>query len=84
MTETEKIILYATSWCGGSRRARLLLERYRIPFQWVDIEEDKEAARRVETLNRGYRSVPTLVWPDGSHLTEPSENELLKKLGVTV
>jgi hypothetical protein len=33
-------------------------------------------------LNGGYRSVPTLVWPDGSKLTEPSEDTLIKKLGV--
>jgi mycoredoxin len=83
MSEPEKIILYGTTWCGGSRRCKLLLEQHGIPFQWVDIDQDEAAGKLVESLNRGYRSVPTLVWPDGSKLTEPSEDELKKKLGVT-
>ena len=82
MSETDRIILYGTSWCGGSRRCRLLLERYGIPYQWVDIDQDEQAGKFVEGLNRGFRSVPTIVWPDGSKLTEPTEEELGKKLGV--
>jgi mycoredoxin len=84
MSEEKKIILYGTSWCGGSRRAKLVLERLGIPYQWVDIDQDEQAGRLVESLNGGFRSVPTLVWPDGSKLTEPSEDELKKKLGVSV
>jgi mycoredoxin len=84
MSEIFKIILYGTSWCGGSRRCRLLLDRYGIPYQWVDIDQDDQAGKLVESLNRGYRSVPTIVWPDGSKLTEPSEEELAKKLGVSL
>jgi mycoredoxin len=76
------IIVYGTSWCGGSRRCRLLLERFGIPYQWVDIDQDEKAARFVESVNRGFRSVPTIVWPDGTRLTEPSETELANKLGV--
>jgi mycoredoxin len=83
MSQPEKIILYGTSWCGGSRRAKLLLERHSIPYQWVDIDQDEEAGKLVESLNRGFRSVPTLVWPDGSKLTEPSDDELQRKLGVS-
>ena len=82
MNETPRITLYGTSWCGGSRRARLLLEQHQIPFHWVDIDQDKEAAEYVESVNRGYRSVPTIVWPDGSILVEPSTDELVKKLGL--
>jgi mycoredoxin len=84
MNDTDQIIVYGTSWCGGSRRARLLLEKYSIPFQWVDIEQDKEAAKYVESVNRGNRSVPTILWPDGSLLVEPSIEELAQKVGVEV
>jgi mycoredoxin len=83
MTEPE-IILYGTTWCGGSRRARLLLDEHGIPYRWVDIEADEAAARTVESINRGNRSVPTLIWPDGSVLVEPSNEELAKKLGITL
>jgi mycoredoxin len=82
MSDSDKIIVYGTTWCGGSRRCKLLLDQHRIPYQWVDIDQDEEAGKLVESLNRGYRSVPTIVWPDGSKLTEPSEDELIKKLGV--
>lgn len=83
MTQSE-ITIYGTTWCGGSRRARLLFERHGISYQWVDIDRDPAAAEFVEKANRGYRSVPTIVWPDGSMLVEPSETELAKKLGITL
>jgi mycoredoxin len=84
MSDINKIVIYGTSWCGGSRRSRLLLDRYGIPYQWVDIDQDEQAGKLVERLNQGYRSVPTIVWPDGSMLTEPSEEELARKLGVSL
>lgn len=85
MTEqTSKIKIYATSWCGGSRRAKTLFDENKIAYEWIDIEENKEAAQFVESVNHGYRSVPTIVFPDGSILTEPSMLELMKKLGLPV
>jgi glutaredoxin-like protein len=84
MNETDQIIMYGTTWCGDCRRCRLLLDQHGIPYQWVDIDQDEEAAKLVENMNRGYRSIPTIVWPDGSHLTEPSQDELAEKLGITL
>jgi len=84
MSEHAEIIVYGTSWCGGSRRCRLLLDRFSIPYQWVDIDQDEKAAKLVESLNHGNRSVPTIVWPDDSTLTEPTDEELAKKLGVSL
>jgi glutaredoxin-like protein len=82
MSENDSIVLYGTTWCGGSRRCRLLLDRQGIPYKWVDIDQDEKAGKYLESLNGGHRSVPTLVWPDGSKLTEPTEAELAIKLGV--
>ena len=82
MTEPSQIIVYGTSWCGGSRRARLLLDQHQIVYRWIDIDEDEEAARYVESINRGNRSVPTIILLDGSILVEPSMGELAKKLGI--
>jgi len=84
MNDVPQITIYGTAWCGGSRRARLLLDEHGIPYRWVDIEADEAAARTLESLNRGYRSVPTIVWPDGSTLVEPSVEELSKKLGIAL
>ena len=80
MSNEDLLIIYGTTWCGDCRRARSLLDRFQVPYRWVDVDRDVEAARLVEKLNRGFRSVPTLVWPDGTMLVEPSNAELLKKL----
>ena len=77
---TEKIILYATKWCWSSRRAKEIIEREGFECRWVDIDEDNQGREFVEKTNNGNRSVPTIVFPDGSVLTEPLENELLKQL----
>ncbi len=82
MSENESIVMYGTSWCGGSRRCRLMLDRQGIAYKWIDIDQDENAGKYLETLNGGHRSVPTIVWPDGSKLTEPSESELAAKLGI--
>jgi mycoredoxin len=49
----------------------------------VDIEQDDEAAAFVESVNDGYRSVPTLLFPDGSVLVEPTVSELEERFGKT-
>jgi mycoredoxin len=84
MTNTPEITLYGTTWCGTTRRARLLLDKYNIPYQWVDIDLDEEAAKFVEKVNHGNRSVPTIIWKDGSTSVEPSNEELARKLGVSL
>ncbi|MCE1255027.1 MAG: thioredoxin family protein [Anaerolineae bacterium] len=76
------IIVYGTQWCGDTIRARRILDNNNIPYEWVDINKNPEAARLVEKLNKGYRSVPTIVFTDGSMLVEPSNNDLMKKLGL--
>lgn len=82
MSEPSDITLYGNTWCGGSRRARLLFDQHNIPYHWVDIDRDEKAAQYVESLAHGYRSVPTIVWPDGTFLVEPSTDVLAKKLGI--
>ncbi len=82
MNVTPEITVYGNTWCGGSRRVRLFFEQHQIPFQWVDIEKDENAASYVESLADGNRSVPTIVWPDGSFLVEPSNEALANKLGI--
>jgi mycoredoxin len=82
MSDTPEITLYGNTWCGGSRRAKLLFEKKGIPYTFIDLDKDEKAAKYVESLNHGFRSVPTIVWADGSMLVEPSEAQLAEKLGV--
>ena len=74
------VVVYGTTWCGQTRRARAVLEAAAVPYRWVDIDGDPEACRYVEQVNQGFRSVPTIVFPDGSILVEPSEEQLRRKL----
>ena len=78
-----KIKMYGTTWCYDCRRAKAVLDNNNIPYDWIDIEQDLEGRQYVESVNRGFRSVPTLVFPDGSILVEPSNMELNKKLGLS-
>lgn len=82
MPENNLIKLYGTTWCGDTRRARSVLDQNGIPYEWIDIDQDLEGRKFVETTNRGFRSVPTLVFVDGSILVEPSEFTLRKKLAL--
>ena len=75
-----KITVYGTQWCPDCVRAKQVLARYKVAFEWIDIEKDPEAAAYVEKVNKGYKSVPTIVFADGSVLVEPSNHELETKL----
>src|SRR5437879_4014899 len=77
-----ELIVYATTWCGDCFRTRRFLNRHRIPYRWIDVDRDTNAALRVLQINRGQRSVPTLIFPDGSVMTEPSDRTLARKLGI--
>ncbi len=74
------IILYGTSWCPQTARARKYLVECGAEFTWCDIEKDPEGCAYVEKVNRGNRSVPTILFPDGSVLVEPSNAELETKV----
>ena len=82
--DSADLIVYATTWCGDCRRARAFLERHQIPHTWIDVDQDKQAEALVRRWNNGNRSVPTLVFPDGSRLVEPSDTALAEKLGLPV
>jgi mycoredoxin len=57
-----------------------MLTQAKVPFTYVNIHQDAQAAALVRSINQGNESVPTLLFPDGSTLTEPSVNELKQKL----
>lgn len=74
-----KIRMYATTWCGDCRMARRWLDQHNIVYDYINIEQDEEAAAYVMQVNGGARSVPTILFPDGSVLVEPSARELATK-----
>jgi len=78
--EETKIIVYGTEWCWDCRRSRRFLDDQKIPYQWINIDKDSQAEREVIKINGGNRSVPTIIFPDGTILVEPSNSQLKEKL----
>jgi thioredoxin reductase (NADPH) len=77
-----EIQLYGASWCPDCRRAKKFLADQRIDFEWHDIDGRDDLESLVEERNDGKRIIPTIVFADGSHLAEPSNEELAEKLGL--
>ncbi|HEU5090528.1 MAG TPA: glutaredoxin domain-containing protein [Roseiflexaceae bacterium] len=80
MTNESTIVMYGTPWCGDCRRAKRVFEQQAVPYTYIDIEHDDDARAYVEQVNKGYQSVPTIVFPDGSIMVEPSSAALIAKL----
>lgn len=76
------IKVYGAPWCPDCTRSKSLLERRHVPFEWIDIDQDAAARRYVVELQHGRRSIPTIVFADGSYLAEPTDAELARKLGI--
>lgn len=79
---TNNLIVYGTHWCPDCRRIKKYLGEQMIPYHWVDVERDEHARKIVEQLNQGRRIIPTIVFPDGTWLVEPTNAELGAKLGL--
>jgi mycoredoxin len=68
----QPLTMYTTVWCGYCRRLKNQLAREGIEISEVDIERDTTAADYVMSVNGGNQTVPTIVFPDGTALTNPS------------
>ncbi len=79
-----QVVMYTTTWCPDCWRAKRVMESLKVGFVEVDITKDEEAVALVEKLNNGHRSVPTILFPDGSVLTEPSTTQLTAKLNTVI
>ena len=77
------ITVYGAPWCPDCRRSKQFLGEQRIPYIWVDIDEDEEGRKHVQAVNDGKQIIPTIVFQDGSILVEPSNAELAAKLGIS-
>ena len=84
---TQSLVVYGNAFCGMVHAVRNALDQAGIKYEYVDIQKDDDARARVREINNGYESVPTLVFEDGSTLTEPSLTVLfehLQSLGLQV
>jgi mycoredoxin len=78
-----QIVMYTTEHCADCYRAKAFFDANNIEYTRVGLEDDERATQFVLSLNHGNRSVPTIVFPDGSVLSEPSWEELRQKTITT-
>ena len=75
-----QLIMYTTSWCGFCRNLKKQLAREGIEMAEVDIEQDPAAAEFVMSVNGGNQTVPTILFPDGTALVNPSATQVRARL----
>jgi len=80
---TDPLVVYGASWCPDCRRAKQFLASHRVAYEWIDLEVRPERIAEVEALNNGKRIIPTIVFPDGSFLAEPSNDELADRIDLS-
>lgn len=77
------VTMYTTAWCGFCHRLKAQMGREGIEVTEVDIEANPAAAAFVEGVNGGNQTVPTLVFADGTTLTNPSIGQVKAQLGLS-
>ncbi len=71
--------IYGADWCGDCRRAKQWFDRNEIAYSWIDLLENPDEITTVIEYNGGRKNIPVVVFPDGSHLTEPTDADLASK-----
>ncbi len=79
-----QITVYGAPWCPDCKRAKKFLAEQRVPYDWVDIDQNPDGLAHVEELQQGGRSIPTIVFDGKDVLIEPTNEELARKLGLTL
>ena len=72
--------MYGADWCGDCRRSKKFLDTNNVEYTYIDVEADESASDKVIEINGGQRSIPVIIFEDGTHLTEPSDADLKAKL----
>lgn len=80
--DSGELTMYTTTWCGYCVRLKTAMKAAGIKWNEVDIERDEDAAQFVMSVNGGNQTVPTVKFPDGSALTNPSIKDVKAKLGL--
>ncbi len=78
-----KITVYGAPWCPDCKRAKQFLGEQRVPYNWVDIDQDESGRQYVQQANGGKQIIPTIEFEDGAILVEPTNAELAAKLGIS-
>ncbi|MBO0867701.1 MAG: FAD-dependent oxidoreductase [Micromonosporaceae bacterium] len=81
---TPQLTVYGAPWCPDCKRAKKFLAEHRVAYRWIDIDQDPDGLAYVERQQNGGRTIPMVMFPDGSRLLEPGNDELAAKLGLSL
>jgi mycoredoxin len=76
---SDTITMYGADWCGDCRRSKKLLDGMGVDYKYIDVEAIESAADEARAIS-GRTNIPVVVFPDGTHFTEPSDAELRAKV----
>jgi thioredoxin reductase (NADPH) len=79
---TGELVVYGAPWCPDCKRSKKFLAEHRVPFRWVDIDQDAGGLAHVEQAQNGGRTIPMIEFPDGRRLLEPGNDALARALGL--
>ena len=74
-----RVTMYGAEWCSDCRRSKRLLDARGVDYDYVDLETVADGADRAKAIS-GRTQIPVVVFPDGTHFTEPTDAELSAKL----
>jgi len=77
---TEPIKIYGADWCPDCHRSKNYLEQLQIPFRWINVDQNDEAQAYVREMNDNKLIIPTILFPDGTVMVEPSNAQLSRKI----
>jgi thioredoxin reductase (NADPH) len=78
------LVVYGAPWCPHCKRVKRFLAAHRFPYENIDIDEHPEAIERLKQLQDGGQIIPTVLYRDGSHDVNPSDEVLAARLGLSL
>jgi thioredoxin reductase (NADPH) len=84
MSDMAEVTVYGAPWCPACKGAKAFLSSHRVAYNWIDIDQDAAGLTRVQEIQHGGRTIPTVVFGDGSTVVAPSDEELATRLGIAV
>jgi glutaredoxin len=73
------IDVYGADWCGDCTRAKMLLDRHGVTYNWIDTDADEDARAKAIEIS-GLQKIPVIVFPNGEFLSEPSNPQIEEQL----
>jgi thioredoxin reductase (NADPH) len=78
------ITVYGAPWCPHCKRVKKFLAAHRVRYTFVNIDTDPAAIERLKELQDGAQIIPTVIYPDGTHEVNPSDEALARRIGLTL